>query len=396
MVIFSLIISILLAWVFLDYKLGRFFHLKKVRKREFPMRNSHLTFFNTGQTLYNDLFAEIQEAKQHIHILFYIVKDDKISHTFLNLLKSKAQEGVEVRLLVDRIGSAIKRKTIRELRENGVMFHYAHIPKFPFIFYSINERNHRKITIIDGRTGYIGGFNIGKEYLGQDPKLGDWRDFHLKIEGEGVQDLQKQFLNDWYDETKEKLFDSPTYYPPLEKGDILHKFIPTDGAYLRHAFLHLIQNAKEELIIGSPYFVPGAELSKELINAVNRGVDVTIIVPMNADHPFVKEASFPYFKPLIQAGCTIYRYYYGFFHAKVIVMDRRICDIGTANFDNRSLNLNHEINCFIYDRDFIKKVRESLLKDFEMADKLTIEELDKRSLVQRGKEIISTLISRLL
>jgi cardiolipin synthase len=397
MVIFFLVLFIILLWAIFDYKLGRKFHIKRIKKREFPIRNSDISLFITGQKLYDDLFHEIRKASKHVHILFYIVKDDKISKEFLQLLMEKARNGVEVRLLLDRIGSInLTKEMTSKLKESGVHFSFCHIPKFPFIFYSLNERNHRKISVVDGKIGYIGGFNIGKEYIGQDPKLGDWRDYHLRLEGEGVQDLQTQFLLDWEDATKQTLYSNKMYYPELPKGTRLHQIVPTDGAYLQNVFIELIKKAKHELIIGTPYFIPGSTLFQELLKAAKRGVNIKVIVPMKADHPFVKEASFPYFKPLLDAGCKVYRYYYGFFHAKVIVVDSEVCDIGTANFDKRSLYLNHEINCIISDPPFIQSVRNSLLKDIDFAEEVTADSLKNRSLFQRGKETVSTIISGLL
>jgi cardiolipin synthase len=381
----------------IDYKLGRVFHIRRIKKREYPFRKSDISLFTTGQKLYDDLFQHIQQASDHIHILFYIVKDDKISQTFMELLMEKARQGVKVRLLLDRIGSyKVSKEMIKGLRSSGVNFSFCHVPRLPFLFYSLNERNHRKITVIDGKIGYIGGFNIGKEYIGQDPSLGDWRDYHLRINGEGVQDLQSQFLYDWADATKEVLYENSLYFPALLAGNLLHKIVPTDGAYLQHAFINIIQTAKSEVIIGTPYFIPGTTLLNELLEAAKRGVTIKVIVPLKADHAFVKDAGIPYFKPLLQAGCKVYRYYYGFFHAKVIVADGQVCDIGTANFDKRSLYLNHEINCFIYDQDFVQSVRSSLLKDIDFSEEVTIEFLDNRSFLQKGKETLSTIISGLL
>ncbi|WP_246944525.1 cardiolipin synthase [Bacillus pinisoli] len=392
-----LAIFIILLWVAIDYRLGRFYHIKRVSKPEFPLRKSNLTLFTKGQELYDDLYKKISEANHHIHILFYIVKNDYVSQRFLDLLMKKAQEGVEVRLLLDRIGSKnITKKQKKDLKENGVLFSFCHIPKLPFLFYSINERNHRKITVIDGKIGYLGGFNIGKEYIGLDPKLGEWRDYHLRIEGEGVQDLQKQFIYDWDDATNDVIPTNSSYYPSPLAGKLLHKIVPTNAVYLEQIFIDLIKQAKSEITIGTPYFIPSPALFQEVLNASKRGVHVNIIVPLKADHPLVREAAFPYFKPLLQAGCKVYRYYAGFFHAKIIVVDEEVCDIGTANFDKRSLYLNHEINCFIYDTEFVKDVKQKLLHDIEFSEEVTLEFLDNRSFLQRGKEAFSTLVSGLL
>jgi cardiolipin synthase len=397
MELFLLVLFIVFIWIAFDYRLGRFFHIKKVKMQDYPMRNSDISFYITGYHLYRDLFEQIEQATHHIHVLFYIVKDDEISKKFLHLLMKKAQDGVEVRLLLDWVGSKnITKKIKKDLKENGVLFSFCHVPKLPFLFYSLNERNHRKIAVIDGKIGYLGGFNIGKEYLGQDPKFGDWRDYHLKIEGEGVQDLQKQFIYDWDDATKKDLPANSSYYPATHKGDTPHKIIPTNAVYLEKIFIELLRGAQKEIIIGTPYFIPSTPLLEELITASNNGIDIKIIVPLKGDHPLVKEAAFPYFKPLLDAGCKIYQYDSGFFHAKVIVIDDRVCDIGTANFDKRSLYLNHEINCLIYDQPFVRKVKAILLQDIQSSEEVTYELLANRSFLQRGKEAFSTLVSGLL
>jgi len=360
------------------------------------MRSGDLQLFTIGETLFEDLFTEIKNATHHVHILFYIVKNDRFCHEFLSLLKEKAKQGVEVRLLIDRIGGKhISRQAIESLEKVGVQFHFCHIPKFPYLFYSFNARNHRKISVIDGKIGYIGGFNIGKEYLGNDPKLGFWRDYHIKVTLEGVWDLQKQFLFDWADASNEHLYNDSTYFPSLPSGHIKMKIVPTDGAYLQGVFLNLIEQAEKEIMIGTPYFIPGDKIMKALIDAAKRGVTIKIMTPRASDHPFVKHASYPYFKILIQYGIELYHYEKGFYHAKVIVIDEKICDVGTANFDKRSLYINHEINCLIYDRDFITDVKMQLRKDLASATLLTHDDLN-RNFLDRSKESISTLISHFL
>lgn len=264
------------------------------------------------------------------------------------------------------------------------------------LFYSSQTRNHRKITVIDGRTGYTGGFNIGKEYLGKDPKFGFWRDYHLRVTGEGVQDLQRQFLTDWNAASDEHSEEETGLFPSLSQGKFSHRFLTTPGKDLEKNFLTFVKEAKTELLICSPYFIPGKKLMKALLNARNRGVSVKIMVPMKADHPLVKEASFPYFGPLLKAGCDIYQYYYGFYHAKVIVVDDVFCDIGTANFDKRSLFLNDEFNCLIYDEAFISQLKLSVIKDMKSSAKLTLDHYNSRSFRQRVMEKTASIVSYFL
>lgn len=361
------------------------------------MRKSNLEFYIDGHSFYNELFRAIKQSKQSVHILFYIVKNDDISHEFLTLLGEKAKQGVEVRLLLDYIGGKeFTDKEISLLKRKGVHFAYANKPKWPFYFYTLQARNHRKITVIDGEIGFLGGFNIGKEYLGHDPKLGFWRDYHLRLTNEGVTDLQRQFSKDWFKATSEDLTSNQTYFPKLLPGKLEQRFLSTNGSFLKKYFISLIQSAKKEILICTPYFIPGKKIQQELIKAAKRGVNVKVLVPMKADHPLVREASFPYYGPLILAGCEIYRFYHGFYHSKVFVIDDNTCDIGTANFDKRSFYINDEMNCLIYDVGFIQKVKESVYEDFTRSEKLTYEFLKKRPISERGKELLASMISYFL
>lgn len=393
MVIWVVAILLLVA---LDEWLGRR-RKRHAPKKEYPLRKSDMTLFTNGHHLFADYFLEIQKATHHIHVLFYIVKTDDISQQFFSLLQQKAKEGVEVRLLVDWIGGfRLPRKTIRSLKKSGVRFAFSQKPSFPYFFYQLNRRNHRKITVIDGNIGYIGGFNIGKEYVGQDVNFGDWRDYHLKICGEGVIDLQAQFFDDWKMATKERGPTKKQYFPPLPSGTVVHRFIATNGDGLEEDFARLIRQAKREIIIGSPYFIPGKKVMEALIDARKRGVAVTIVVPLKADHLFVKEAAFPYFYRLLKKGAHIYRFYQGFYHAKTIIVDDDICDIGTANFDKRSFFLNGEMNCFIYDKEFTEQMKRVIRHELSRSEPLTLDWWKKRSIWERGKESISTLLSQWL
>ncbi|MCP8967973.1 cardiolipin synthase [Ectobacillus ponti] len=394
MTVFLLVLLLFIAWLPVDFWLGRRRQLKRVRQRAFPRRKSDFRLYTYGKMLYRDLFADIEQAKDHIHILFFIVKNDAVSQRFLQLLMKKAQEGVEVRLLLDRVGShLLSRKSIRELRRAGVHFAFCHNPRFPYFFYSINQRNHRKITVIDGKIGYVGGFNIGEEYLGNDPKLGNWRDYHLRLTGEGVQDLQTQFLHDWRDDTKENLLRESRYFPPLLPGAVEHYFVPTDGAYLQQTFLDLIEMAQHDIYIGTPYFIPGKRLMDALIQAAQRGVRIAVLVPKKSDHPLVREAKFPYMRQLLREGCDVYEFLNGFFHAKIFIVDGHICDIGTANFDLRSLYINHEMNCIMQDSSFFAAIKKEVDEDLEASRKLTLEDVERLSFGERLKEKIGTIIA---
>ncbi|RSK57532.1 cardiolipin synthase [Bacillus canaveralius] len=385
---------LLAIWISLDFQFGRKAQLARITRINYPIRESNLQIFTTGPELFSDYFSLLKNANHHIHILFYIVKVDLVSKEFFAILKSKAQSGVEVRLLLDWMGCRnISRRVIEDLKRANIKFAFCHIPRLPFLFYSSQVRNHRKMTIIDGKTGYMGGFNIGKEYIDQDPKLKPWRDYHLKISGEGAADLQREFLKDWRMATKTNLLNNSIYFPELEKGNSRHQVLPSEGFYLEETFSALIRKAESTIIIGTPYFIPSKRIFADLLKALKRGVRLKVLVPHMTDHLFVKEASFRYLRRLIQEGAEVYDYMKGFYHAKVIVIDDKICDIGTANFDKRSIFLNHEINCFIFDRAFIERVRNILEIDLLNSKQITLSELNKPNLLRSIKEQAAKAIS---
>ncbi|WLR55274.1 cardiolipin synthase [Mesobacillus subterraneus] len=383
------IIAGLVLWLYADFMLGRKKHLANAQTNRLPVRKSNLAIFAEGPKLFDDLFSEIKNAKQHIHILFYIVQDDKISQEFLTIVKEKVKSGVEVRLMVDWVGNGLKRKTINSLKAAGVEFAYSQMPKLPFLFYSSQVRNHRKITVIDGEIAYLGGFNIGKEYNNQDPKLSPWRDYHLKITGEGVSDLQSEFLEDWHAAAKVNLLQNIAYFPSLEKGAIRHQIVPTEGILLEEMMSDLISNAKTSIFIGSPYFIPSKRVFNLLRDAITRGVSVTVLVPLISDHALVKEASFPYLRTLIKDGAEIYQYLNGFYHAKILLVDDQVCDVGTANFDKRSMFLNYELNCLIYDSEFIEKIKRILTEDILNSRKAALDDFNRGTLKEKAASTIS-------
>lgn len=388
---------LIIIWLVFDFTLGKKKHIRLVNQRETPMLHGKLEIFPHGKELFADYFSEIRKAKKHIHVLFYIVKADAISHEFLDLLKEKAREGVEVRLLLDRIGSfRISRRMVSALRVAGVRFAFSNHIKLPYPFYSSQVRNHRKISIIDGEIGYIGGFNVGKEYIDEEPKLSPWRDYHLKLIGEGVTYLQSEFLLDWREYGKEDLFKDSRYFPLVLKGEIRHQLVPTEAHHLEKKYIGLIQKATESIMIGSPYFIPSKKIYHELIRVARLGISITIIVPYTADHLLVQEASYRYLRRLLKEGVQVYQYEKGFYHAKTIVIDDKICEIGTANFDKRSLFLNKEINCYIYDRDFISRFKGILNKDLLDSRPLTLSDLNKPNLFRSVKESIAGAVSYFL
>jgi cardiolipin synthase A/B len=391
------ILFLILLWLTLDYHLGRRNHLKTLYRPHAPKRHSHIEIFTDGELLFKDYFDELKRAKKHIHILFYIAKNDSFSKEFFNILMQKAKEGVEVRLMLDWLGSfGVDRKMIKKFKEAGGQFTFSQVPKLPFLFYTSQVRNHRKATVVDGKIGYIGGYNIGKEYVNKDEKLSPWRDYQLKIKGEGIIDLQKELLTNWHKNTKINLLQNKAYFPETEPGPIEHEIIPAEATIQESTFLNLISSAKETILIGTPYFIPSPKIFHALLKAIKRGVAIKILVPKNADHILVQEASFPYLRRLLKEKVQVYQFSKGFYHAKTLLIDDRVCDIGTANFDKRSFFLNYEINCYMYDKNFIQLAKETIEKDIKDSKLLSLEELTKPNLWRSTKEKLASIFSNFL
>ncbi|RDU37455.1 cardiolipin synthase [Neobacillus piezotolerans] len=390
-------LALFLAWLHADLQLGR---RKRIMENGFspmPRREGTIRIFTSGGELFKDYFEELRQAERYIHVLFYIVKEDALSQEFFDLLREKARSGVEVRLLVDRIGGmAIKKETVSTLKKDGIHFAFSHKPKLPFLFYTLQARNHRKITIIDGKIGYLGGYNVGNEYIGGHPKLSPWRDYHLKLTGGSVQDLQEVFLIDWKESAGEDLRKHPLYFCEKRDSGAEHQIVPTSGFLLEEMSLGLFKTANERIIIGSPYFIPSKKLFAELLACLGRGVSLTIIVPAIADHPFVQEGSYRYLRRLIKEGARVYQYMNGFYHAKTLLIDDAVCDIGSANFDKRSLFLNSEINCYMFGEQQISEAASILKNDINSSRELKLSVLEKPDFRRSVKELIARALSLFL
>ncbi|MED3126943.1 cardiolipin synthase [Bacillus wiedmannii] len=361
-------------WMNIDVEMGKKmaseYELGQVRLGEFQL-------YTNGEELYKKLFEDIRNAEKYVYIHFYIVGKDEISKEFLQLLEKKATSGVEVKLSVDRIGGyKLKKKIIHQLKSNGVQFTFSKKPKLKHLFYSLHQRNHRRIVTIDGKVSYVGGFNIGKEYLGQNPKFGPWRDYHVRVKGNGATDMERKFATDWEEDTGEK---TPIHESLPAIGNVKYQYLFSDGKGLWEKYGVLLKQAKTSLIIATPYFVPSKEMMKELKDALNRGVNVKILVPFKSDAVLLKQAAYPYLKDMLHAGAEIYQYQNGFFHGKVTIIDGEIVDIGTANFDNRSFYLNTESNCIIYDKGVTADVWNRLKEDFHKSKKFSEEDFEKIS-----------------
>ncbi|MCY8499150.1 cardiolipin synthase [Bacillus atrophaeus] len=391
-----IILILLFALLLLDIFLGRAAYRKKAYEPVFSKKKSDIELIDNGNVLFQRLMDDIRQASSSIHVLFFIMKNDEVSHDMYALLKEKAETGMPVYLLLDwAVGRTIKKDTLQTMKSAGVRVYLLNRPAFPYFFFRMQKRNHRKITVIDGKIGYVGGFNIAGEYLGKKAKFGNWEDYHLRMTGEGVADLQTVFLKDLKrnggnTETASDVF------PELPQGNISHTIYASDGFSLEESYLSHIRLAKQSIIICTPYYIPSKRLQQALLEARKNGVSVTLIVPMKSDHPLVREAGFTYYAELLDAGCMIYRFYQGFYHVKAMVIDDIISIIGTANFDKRSFFLNEEMNVVIEDEAFTKTVLETIELDIKKSDPLTKEHYKKRSIRQRPAEWLGKALSYFL
>jgi len=365
--------------------------------------NNNANVYVNGDDKFKQLIEDIKNAERYIHIEYYIFKDDLIGKIIINELTKKAKKGVEVRLLVDSMGSRkLTKKAIKEYLDAGGKFSFFFPGILPHINTRINYRNHRKIVIIDGEYGYVGGFNVGKEYINKDPEVGFWRDTHVRIKGEAVEDLNERFLLDWCHASNEEIEDYDKYAPKgnCVVGDMGIQIV-TSGPdhkeqYIRNAYIKLINNAKENVYLETPYLVPDSPILEALKISALSGVDVRIIIPGKPDHFFMQWVASSYIGELLEAGIKIYKYENGFIHAKTIVVDSTVISIGTANLDIRSFKLNFEVNAFIFDDRIAKDGETQFMKDIEESEEVTKEVYDNRSISIRIKESLIRLVSPIL
>ncbi|MFO7600996.1 MAG: cardiolipin synthase [Candidatus Desulfacyla sp.] len=328
--------------------------------------SNRATLLINGPRTFEAIFRGIDSARSYILVQFYILEDDTAGRELQSRLIQKAQSGVRVYLLYDEIGSfALPRTYIETLRHGGVKVSPFHSTKGKANRFQLNFRNHRKIVVVDGRTAFVGGLNVGDEYLEGTPKLGVWRDTHLELLGPCVQGIQLVFVEDWYWAVHE--VPNLDWEPkPAKDKDQNILVLPTGPADELETcglfFLEAINGARERLWIASPYFVPDDPIVSALQLAALRGVDVRLVLPEKADHLLVYLSSFSYIEEVEKTGVKIYRYQPGFLHHKVMLVDDELAAVGTANLDNRSFRLSFEITLVVNDTDFAGEV-EAMFRD---------------------------------
>ena len=364
--------------------------------------NNRVTVLSNGVATFETIMKALEGAQDHIHLEYFIIKDDIIGGVIKEQLMEKARKGVKVRVLYDSVGSwKLGKSYLEDMRAAGVEIHGFLPVFFPLLSRELNYRNHRKIIVIDGKVGFVGGLNIGDEYLGNDSYLGFWRDTHLKIEGEAVYGLQNIFLGDWEFVTKEYIAFHETYFPKLDYyGEQLIQITgsgpDSDWQSIMQAYFAIISSAENRIWINTPYLVPDESIMMALKTAALSGVDVRVILPSRPDHKTVFWASMGNIEDLLKAGVKVYKYQKGFIHAKILLADGSAASIGTANLDIRSFQINFEVNAFIYDKEIVMEMEKDFLADIEDSKEVLLEEHLKRPLSEKIKEATGRLFSPLL
>lgn len=362
---------------------------------------SQINYYTNGYDKFQDLIKELKQATHHIHIQYYIFNDDEIGNQIKTLLIQKSKEGIQIRVLYDDVGCwNVKELFFREMIEAGIEVKAFLKVAFPEFTSKVNYRNHRKIVVIDGEIGFMGGMNIADRYI-KGTNWGTWRDTHFKIIGKGVHGLQAAFLIDWYVVSK-KLLNSKEYYPltPTYSEDNIIQICSSGpiGPWrtLLQATIFTIANAKKYIFIQTPYFLPTEGINQALQIAALGGIDVRLMLPKRSDTRTANMATHSFIDEMVKAGVKVYFYKPGFLHSKLIITDDALTCIGSANMDFRSFEHNFEINAFIYQPSFAIQMKKEFLHDMHSCEQLIPSLWLKRPLKQRLAESFMRLFSPLL
>ncbi len=319
---------------------------------------NRVRLLTSGEAKFADLFDAIREARHHIHLEYFNFRNDSIANALFDLLAEKAAEGVEVRAMFDAFGNwsnnrPLRNRHMKAIRERGIELVKFDPIKFPWVNHALH-RDHRKIVVIDGHTGYTGGMNVADYYLHGLPKIGQWHDMHLRVEGDAVRYLQGIFLTTWNRETGQHV-GGPEYYAdvaiPVDEAEevaIVDRVPRETPRIIRQTYTAAIDSAKQVIRIINPYFVPTRSIRRALKDALKRGVEVEIMIPSVSDVPFTPDAALYFAHKLAKRGAKIYLFNGGFHHSKVMTVDDEYCTVGTANLNSRSLRYDYETNAFVF------------------------------------------------
>ena len=353
--------------------------------------NNKVKLLKSGEEKFNYLLEDIKKAKHHIHLEYFNFRNDSIANLTFEILGQKAKEGVEVRAIFDAFGNfsnnrPLKKKHLKEIRENGIEIVKFDPFKFPYINHAFH-RDHRKIAVIDGKVGYTGGMNIADYYINGLPEIGEWRDMHARIEGESVQELQKIFLRMWEKSTGEEI-NGQIYYPnnedtlninEQENIAIVDRHPTKTSKVMRRVYAKAIETANNKVQIINPYFTPTNIITKAIKKALDKGVKVEIMIPGKSDIKFTPDAAFYIANKLRKEGADIYIFNGGFHHSKIMMIDSLYCTVGSTNLNSRSLRYDYEVNAFIFNQETTNEMTTLFNKDKENSTLLTRDVYLKRT-----------------
>lgn len=362
--------------------------------------HNRVEILNNGENCFPRMFGDMARAKSFIHIEFFGIESGKLFEQMFEVLKERAANGVEVRVIYDSVGGRVLwSKDIKRMREAGIEVR-SFMPVFFTRFSSLaNYRNHRKIVVVDGEVGYTGGMNIADRYV-DGVRGGIWRDTHIRIEGEAVAMLQTVFVADWAFVTDGITLDQPQYFPSTSVENVCPMQIATSGpdspyASIKHSYFAAIGQARRYIYISTPYLMPDNAILTALQIAALSGVDVRIMIPIKGDNVIVAWAGYSYIDALMEAGVKVYLYRKGFNHSKFIAIDDELCTIGSANLDYRSFNDDFEVQALIYDNSVTCSLRDDFLKDLEDSEQMTPEKWQNRSHLSKLMEPLARLLAPL-
>ncbi|MDR0728588.1 MAG: cardiolipin synthase [Prevotellaceae bacterium] len=367
--------------------------------------NNALTLLKSGQEKFDALFDDIAAATHHVHLEYFNIRNDSITNRLFDLLALKVQQGVKVRVIFDAFGNMsnnkpLKKKHLKALRERGIAIEEFDPIRFPYLNH-ISHRDHRKIAIVDGRTGYIGGINIADYYLDGMPDIGEWRDMHVRIEGAAVDCLQEIFMAMWMQITGEAIDSGDYCRGNTTAGDgrqiaIVDRVPHTMNRQMREVYIRSMNAAQSKIQIVNAYFIPGKAIRKALKRAIERGVVVEIMISAKSDVKFTPDGVFYVAHQLMKKGADVYVYNDGFHHSKVMTVDDCFSAIGSVNFDARSFNHDYEVCAFIFDEETAAELNCIFEDDKIHSTKMIPEEWKKRSPWKRFTGWLANLLSPLL
>lgn len=361
---------------------------------------NQLHILNNADETYRAIFEAIEKAEHHVHLEYYIIEDDEIGRKLKDLLIRKCEEGVEVRMIVDDVGSwGLGKRYIADLRDHGIEIYSFMEVRFPRLTSRVNYRNHRKIVIVDGMVGFTGGINFADRYMKGIPGIGPWRDTHLQVEGDAVGCLQMVFAADWFFVIHENLSGN-AYFPPLRHTPDVPVQVSASGPdsdwdSIGQAFFAAIAGAKSRIYVTSPYLMPPVEIIYALKTAALSKVDVRILIPEKSDSIIPHWSSFSYIEELLEAGVRVFFYQTGFIHSKYIIVDEIFSTIGTTNLDFRSLETNFEVNAFIYDQEFTAELEKQFKTELKNSREIKLAEWKQRKWHFKLRESLAHLVSPL-